>query len=324
VDLYPSKKSLLEALPPKVRERILAVLMGHRHRLRFKTLWVYGHALGLLATRGDLDDVTAMEDLIPQETRRYLLEAMVAAYRHYCKWWRLPEPELRIKRDRRRPLPKIAREDTLQASLVVPKRVKWQAYFRLLYETGARASEPFALRVIDIQACLDREKIRIGTSKYGGFTTEREFPISPLLTAQLRLLIKDRGPEDPVFHQTLDPSKPSNYHMAERVMALVRKQLRATGYNVQGLRLHGYRHAFATRLYHATKDLALVSQSLGHKDLGTTMIYVHLKPDQPRRYDVIHVEIGDKEKIGAQIGEGWEIALQTADTVYFRRPRWIP
>jgi len=189
---------------------------------------------------------------------------------------------------------------------------------------GARPSEPFTLRVKDLDGCLDREKIRIGTSKYGGINTERELPISPLLVAQLRFLIKGRGPEDPVFYQTMDHNKPLEYHRAEDLMILIRRQLRSAGYNVQGLRLHGYRHAFATRLYHATKELALVSQSLGHRNLETRMIYVYLRPDQPRRYDVVSVGVQDKTAMTQQIAEGWEIALQTADKVFFRRPRWIP
>jgi len=54
------------------------------------------------------------------------------------------------------------------------------------------------------------------------------------------------------------------------------------------------------------------------------MIYIHLRPNQPRRYDVVSVGLQDKAAITQQIAEGWEIALQTADTVFFRRPRWIP
>jgi len=323
--------SLLNPQPPgrvidrvstRAKERILAVLMEHRHRLAFKTLEVYNQALCTLALKGDLDNVIEMERIIP--TEKVVLYAAIPAYKHYCRYWRLPEPQILVHRERRRPLPRLPREDTLQASLAVPKRQKWQAYFRLLYETGARASEPFALKVKDTQNTLDAEKIRLGTSKYGGFTTERELPISPLLAAQLRILVKDRGSEDWVFRQTRHPEKPLNYHQTEVLMRIIRNQLRATGYNVIGLRLHGYRHAFATRIYWATKDLALVSRSLGHRSLETTMIYVHLKPDQPKRYDVVNFNISDKEGISKQIAEGWELAVQTPEEIYFKRPRWVP
>jgi len=309
------------SIPLRLRERVLAFVMAQRNRLRPKTLTQYNWALCRLAGSVDLDDVAAVERMLTRETPN--LRAIAAAYYGYCRFHDLPRPSLPA-RDGRRVLPKIPMETTLQASLAAPRRHKWQAYFRLLYETGARASEPFDLKVKDLEGILEREKIRLGTSKEGGYTTERELPISPLLAEQLRVLMKGRSPEEYVFRQTFKPDAPLNYHEAERVMIMIRRNLRFVGYNVQGLRFHGYRHAFATRLYHATKDLALVSRSLGHKDLETTMIYVHLRPDQPRRYDVVHVEIQSKAGIGSKIAEGWEIALQTKDTVFFRRPRWVP
>lgn len=107
-------------------------------------------------------------------------------------------------------------------------------------------------------------------------------------------------------------------------MVKIRTQLKGAGYNVKGLILYAYRHAFATRLWHATKDLPLVSRSLGHRSVETTMRYIHLQPDQPRRYDVENCSINDKPAISRFLAEGWELALQTTDTIYFKRPRWVP
>lgn len=39
---------------------------------------------------------------------------------------------------------------------------------------------------------------------------------------------------------------------------------------------HTLRHTFATDLYRKTRDLVVVKNVLGHSDLSTTMIYVHL------------------------------------------------
>ncbi|MEM2419866.1 MAG: site-specific integrase [Candidatus Bathyarchaeia archaeon] len=314
---------LLDRLSSRVRERILAVLLAHRHGLAPKTLRNYNDALCHLALKGDLDDVALMERLIPLEKAR--LNSAIAAYRLYCKFHRLPQPEIRVHIDRRRKLPTIPPEKTLQASIVVPRRFKWQVYFRLLYECGARPSEPFSLTPHVVEPLLEKELVRLGTGKESGDTTERELPISPLLASQLKKLCKEQpNPDGPIFHQTMNPHKPLTYHEAEKVMRDVRKQLKQAGYNVNGLRLHAYRHAFATRLYHATNNLVLVSRALGHRDIKTTMIYIHLQPDQPRRYDVESCGIHDKEAISRFLAEGWELALQTTDTVFFKRPRWVP
>lgn len=314
---------LIDRLSPKTRERILAVLMAHKHRLAVSTLKNYNEALCILALKGDLDDVATMERLIPSQ--KAILQQAIPAYRHYCKFHRLRQPEIRVHIDRRRPLPKIPPENTLIASLAVPRRHKWQAYFRLLYETGARPSEPFVLTPRIVEPLLEKELVRLGTNKGSGETTERELPISPLLASQLKKLVEEQpDPDGPIFRQTMNPHKPLNYHRAEKVMEDIRRQLKNAGYQTLGLRLHIYRHAFGTRLYQATKDLALVARSLGHRDIKTTMIYIHLRPDQPRRYDVTRMGLADKEGIAKYIAEGWELAVQTPTEIYFRRPRWVP
>lgn len=203
---------------------------------------------------------------------------------------------------------------------MIPKRHRWRAYFRLLYETEARPSEPFNLRVQDI---LDG-KVRLRTLKRGGYTREREIPISPLLEGMLRELCQGKGAEDYVFSRLDDPKKPLKRKYAQRILEHTRRVLRSQGYDVRGLRLHAYRHAYATRLYHSTKDLALVQRALGHKDLETTMIYLHIQPAKPRLYDVRVFSMDDEEGISQVIAEGWEKVLQTRDKVWFRRPRWLP
>jgi len=311
-----------EKVTPSMKGRILQVLMTYKNRLTVRTLQDYGDALTRLVVEiKDLDEVDRAGKAI-SSLKGHWLESSIAAYRLYCKVHRLPEPEFTVRREHRRQLPRIPPERTLQASLAVVQARRWKAFFRLLYEAGARPSEPFYLRVRDVDS--ETDKVRLGTLKFGGDTTERDIPISPLLSAMLRELTKGQNPEDYVFGLKTDPRRPMGYTRAERVMRAVRKQLRDSGYDVQGLRLHAYRHAFATRLYTATRELPLVQRSLGHKDLRSTMIYIHIQPATPRLYDVQVHDVKDEPGISGAIGEGWEKALQTTDKVWFRRPRWVP
>ncbi|MEM2975011.1 MAG: tyrosine-type recombinase/integrase [Candidatus Bathyarchaeia archaeon] len=314
-----------ERLDSETKGRILSVLadLEQKRKLKQKTIRVYRDALVKLASEvRDLNNQSEVTRYVASIRSKTLATNTIAAYNHFSRVWKIPSIEFNFPRDRRRPLPILPPENTLQASLVIPESPKWKAYFRLLYETGARPSEPFAMTVGNVN--FEKQLVRLGTAKGSGDTLERELPISPLLTEMLRTLSRNKPPEAWLFSKTTKPDEPLTYHQAERLKAIIKKQLRASGYNVAGFRLHGYRHAFATRLYHATKDLALVSRSLGHRSLETTMIYIHLRPDQPRRYDVVHYELHDKEGIAQKIAEGWEIALQTTEEVWFRRPRWVP
>lgn len=51
---------------------------------------------------------------------------------------------------------------------------------------------------------------------------------------------------------------------------------------IQNFRFHDLRHTFATRMLRQTKNLKLVSQLLGHKDIATTARYAHVLVDDMR------------------------------------------
>jgi len=282
---------------------------------------LYRIALIVQQQGGIFENPRAVDLVLAQPQWKGQVKFIQAAYNHFREANNI-RAKLTVKRDRRRQLPILTPENTLQQSLGLLKTLRWTTYFRLRYETGPRPQEPFWLEKQDVN--FDRQLVRYKTAKGSGDTIERELPISPLCTEQLRTLIADKAATDYVFTKPLVPDKPLDYKDAEEVMRRTRGQLQHAGYNVQGLNLYVYRHAFATRLYHATKELALVQRALGHRNIEDTMIYIHLHPDQPRRYDVVNLPLSDKPAINLKIAEGWELALQTLEEVWYRRPRWVP
>ena len=317
-------------IPTAAREKIMKTLMVLQARvvkgkLQEKRAKEYHHILlkiGVLCD-GNMDNPSFVEGVLKGNfgpSQRYLQTAMTA-YNYYRRANNIKR-ELDMKVDRRRPLPILTPESTLKAAIPTAKKLWWQAYFRLLYEAGPRPSEPFTMKKQDVN--FDQELVRLGTAKGSGKTLQRELPISPLLCEQLRTLTINKDAEEYVFTKPYVPDKTLSYNDACHVMGKIRDQLKQSGYNTRGLVLYVFRHAFATRLYHGTKDLPLVSRSLGHRSLETTMLYIHMHPENPRRYDVENCKINDKKTISLKIAEGWELALQTRDTVFFKRPRWVP
>ncbi|MEM3760163.1 MAG: tyrosine-type recombinase/integrase [Candidatus Bathyarchaeia archaeon] len=278
--------------------------------------------LGMLS-KGQMDDVQLIANIIKANfnTSPKHLATTCTAYNYYRQVNKIEE-KLDIQIDRRRKLPILTPETTLKAAIPMPKQFKWQVFMRVLYECGPRPCETFILQKQDVN--FDQELLRLGTGKGSGETVERELRISPLLTEQLRTLTRDKASEDCIFTKTIAKNKPIDYNDVYDIFRKIKQQLKQAGYNIKGFRPYVYRHAFATRLYHATKDLALVSRALGHRRIEDTMIYIHMLPDQPRRFDVESCGIQDKEAISRFIAEGWELALQTQTEVFFKRPRWVP
>lgn len=49
------------------------------------------------------------------------------------------------------------------------------------------------------------------------------------------------------------------------------------------LKANKFRHTYATEFYRGSQDIVGLSQTMGHKDISTTMIYAHAVPEHTRK-----------------------------------------
>jgi len=135
-----------------------------------------------------------------------------------------------------------------------------------VYAAGLRVSEAIALKVSDIDA--DRMTIRI---EQGKGAKDRYAPLSARLLQELRTYRKITPPRVWLFANRQD-TRPIDVTVAQKTYMLA--TLRA-GIVKQG-GIHALRHAFATHLLEAGKDVHTVQRLLGHRHVTTTMRYFHL------------------------------------------------
>jgi len=136
------------------------------------------------------------------------------------------------------------------------------------YAGGLRVSEVVALKVADLDA--DRLTIHISQGKGG---KDRYVPLSQRLLQDWRAYWRIRPPHVWLFANR-QGTRPIDITVAQKLYTMAK--LRA-GITKQG-GIHALRHAFATHLLEAGRNLPTVQELLGHRHLSTTARYLHVTP----------------------------------------------
>ena len=147
-----------------------------------------------------------------------------------------------------------------------------RAIIETLYSCGLRVSELCNLRLSDLY--LDEEFIRV----HGKGKKERLVPISHRAIDELNAWFLDRekvsikpGNEDAVFVSFRRGTALSRI----TIFHIVKQLAEATGIRTT-ISPHTFRHSFATHLLEGGANLRAIQDMLGHEDIGTTEIYLHV------------------------------------------------
>jgi integrase len=180
-------------------------------------------------------------------------------------------------------------EETLPAVLTREEVIRLLSHIRLrryripiklIYCCGLRVSECLSLTIHDIDSKGGKLWLRRAKGN-----KDRMVPLSATMVEDLRrywavhrhpLLIfpgTGRGPCSPehVARRMHAARRPMPISSLERLLVAARKEL-----NIPVCTAHTLRHSFATHLVEAGASLHTVQSLLGHCDIDTTMIYLHL------------------------------------------------
>lgn len=141
----------------------------------------------------------------------------------------------------------------------------YSTFTMLLAFTGSRFDEASQLIVKYVN--IPHAKITYPASTVKNKITRTLYITEPLVS-KLASRIKNKSPEDLVFTNFVG----SKIREQEYSLDLKRRG------EIIGVKLHPHllRHTYATHLYMQTRDIGLVQLVLGHRDIKSTMIYVHL------------------------------------------------
>lgn len=165
-------------------------------------------------------------------------------------------------------LPQVFSTDQIKQLLSVITKLKHRMIVSLFYGTGLRMNELRNVRLSDVGSKAFQLKVVAGKGNKDRFT----------------LLPKNLLPE---LRQCYLQHKPSVYlfeghkkgmPMHERsILHFVQHCVTRIGLGGQDYSAHTLRHSFATHLLDAGADLHTIKELLGHGNIATTMIYLHLQ-----------------------------------------------
>ncbi|RAW01845.1 integrase [Pseudochryseolinea flava] len=171
--------------------------------------------------------------------------------------------------------PILSQQQTLQLFAAV-KNVKHRCMIGLLYGAGLRLNELRLLKVSSIDSNAMQIKVVQGKGNKDRFTILPRFILD-----DLRTYYRNHRTKEYLFEGYI-PDRP----MHERAIGhMVTQCMKVAGFSNKGYSAHTLRHSFATHLLDQGVDIHSIKELLGHTNLETTMIYLHLQ--QSKRASLI-------------------------------------
>ena len=164
-----------------------------------------------------------------------------------------------------------------QPSGANPKEIRDKAMLELLYATGIRVTELVNLKLSDVNmsigfiTCRDEHKERM--IPFGHAASEA---LERYYRESRQILLKEEESEY-VFVNCSGKSM-----SRQGFWKLIKQYAKKAGIQ-EDITPHTLRHSFAAHLVQNGADLKAVQEMLGHADIATTQMYVHLNMDHMRQ-----------------------------------------
>lgn len=163
-------------------------------------------------------------------------------------------------------LPEVLSQKEVKAILGGVKNLKHKAILTTIYAAGLRIGEAVNLKISDIDSVNMQIKIRQGKGRKDRITL-----LSKENLKLLRYYFKQFKPKDWLF-----PGENRDKHLTTRsVERIMDKAVEKAGIT-KPVTVHTLRHSFATHLLENGVDIYYIQRLLGHTNIKTTSIYLHM------------------------------------------------
>ena len=165
-----------------------------------------------------------------------------------------------------RHLPHVLSREEVMRIINSVSNLKHRVLLMATYSGGLRVSEVVSLKLTDLD--FSRMTIRV---ELGKGNKDRYTLLSRCLVKELEEYIKHRR-----ITQWLFPSYKEGVHLSVMAAQKVYAQARVKAQISHGSGIHTLRHCFATHLLEDGVDIATIQKLMGHRQISTTAVYLHL------------------------------------------------
>ena len=193
---------------------------------------------------------------------------LVYGLRKLYRLFGMEELELALpKINRSKKLPIVMSKQEVKLLLNAPKHIRERVMFGLTYDTGLRISELRNLLVSDVD--LDRLQVFIRQSKN---QKDRYVTMSTHAARGVLKYMTLISPEVYLFENRNIKGMPISQ---TRIRTLFKVAVEEAGIKKQ-ISVHTLRHTYATHQLEAGQNIMVLKDSLGHANIATTLIYLHI------------------------------------------------
>ena len=163
-------------------------------------------------------------------------------------------------------LPVILNRSELKQLFKAPTLLKHRIVLTLIYSAGLRSQEAVNLKLSDID--FERKTIHIRQSKY---KKDRIVPLSSYMEKGLKQYISVEHPHIWLFNGKEQDGR----YSVKGLSWVMRESIKKTNIT-KDVSLHSLRHSYATHLLEEGVNIITIKELLGHANISTTMIYLHV------------------------------------------------
>lgn len=169
-------------------------------------------------------------------------------------------------------LPTVFSKEECKELFKAPRSLKHRFLLAFAYAGGLRLNELRHLKIKDID--LDRKQIHI---RQGKGRKDRYVILSDLIASRLSIYLQATNPKIYLF-EGMD----SGCMISERTIQYAMKNALKRTSIKKDASLHTLRHSFATHLLEDGVDVYSIQRLLGHSNISSTIIYLHVAQVVPK------------------------------------------